>query len=64
MHGMQRLIFLQFAKKVCAHAHQRPQSRISDAFGNEFRKAALLALLRTNVKFLALVNVEQECRRL
>src|SRR5262249_57094491 len=47
-----------------AQAHQRAAGGVAEAFADELREAAPLALLGAHVKLLALVDVDEEDRRL
>ena len=64
MGGVERLVFLQIAKKVGPHAHHRPQARVGKALRQDFREALPLALFGADEKLLALVDVKEEFRRL
>jgi hypothetical protein len=62
--GIERLVLLQLAEEIGAQAHHRAQARVAQAFGDELRETAALALLGAHVKLLALVDVDEEDRRL
>src|SRR5215472_7350590 len=57
---MEWFVLLQFAEKVRSQAHEFTQAWIAKRLRNEFRKAATLPFLRTDIKLLALIDVEQE----
>ena len=61
----QRLVALQRPKKVGAHAHHHAQARVGERLGKEFGEAPpLLSLSGARVKLLALIDIEEEGRRL
>ena len=62
--GEQRLIVLQGAEEIGAQAHQAVEARIGDRIGKQMREAGALRLLGADVELLALVDIEEEGRRL
>ena len=64
VHGIERLVVLQRAEEVGAHAHQHAQARVAEPLREHFGEAPALALLGAHVKLLALIDVKKEGRRL
>src|SRR5215471_20365794 len=62
--GIECLVLLQFANKVGADAHHDVQTRVENAVNQYLREAPTRVLFGAYVKLLALIDVEEECRRL
>ncbi len=57
-------IVLQRAEEIRAQAHQRAQPRIAEALGQQRRKTPALTFLGPHVELFALIDVNEEGRRL
>jgi hypothetical protein len=64
VHGIERLVVLQCAQEVGAQAHQHHQARVAELLREQLGEAAALAFVGADIELLALVDIEEERRRL
>ena len=62
--GEQRLVVLQRAEEIGAQAHQGVEARIGNGIGEQAREGGALRFLGADVELLALIDIEEEGRRL